>query len=309
MDENMTLWPDDQPEQTGRDGSQALMEGRYPYFISRNLLFERPNLFRDHKTVLTDFIRASAEPVNFLTTNIDTVVSRRPPTVNEKLERLLRSLARRTQYQAGSVSLIHDRRATELYPLLRDAGVRDQAELKSLLGYADTRQLAGYSESSSTADAIIRIPGIIYVEALATSAIESRSAFVAMWFSAEMVEVFDSAIVPAIEANGYSAVRVDQREFNHRVDDEIISEIRKAKFVVSDFSCGVDGARGGVYFEAGFALALGKPVIFTVRKADLERVHFDTRQFNHIVWENADELREKLENRIGATVGPPTDAA
>ena len=48
--------------------------------------------------------------------------------------------------------------------------------------------------------------------------------------------------------------------------DRILAEIRKSKFVVADFtSCGECiacdkcehiGARGGVYFEAGFALGL-----------------------------------------------------
>jgi hypothetical protein len=59
-----------------------------------------------------------------------------------------------------------------------------------------------------------------------------------------------------------------------------------------------------VHFEAGFALALGKPVIFTVRRADLDRMHLDTGRFNHVAWEEATELLEKLGNRIGATIGP-----
>ena len=40
-----------------------------------------------------------------------------------------------------------------------------------------------------------------------------------------------------------------------------------------------------------------------VRHDDLANVHFDTRQYNHIVWQSEPELREKLENFILATIG------
>ena len=62
-------------------------------------------------------------------------------------------------------------------------------------------------------------------------------------------------------------------------------------------------ARGGVYFEAGFALGLSIPVIWTCREDMIKHVHFDTRQFNHIVWTDADDLFTKLKNRIGAVSG------
>ena len=57
-----------------------------------------------------------------------------------------------------------------------------------------------------------------------------------------------------------------------------------------------------MYFEAGFAMGLGRPVIWTCRKDDIDNAHFDTRQYNHIVWENEKELYEKLKNRIEATI-------
>ena len=68
------------------------------------------------------------------------------------------------------------------------------------------------------------------------------------------------------------------------------------------------GHRGGVYFEAGFALGLGLQVIWTVRKDALEGSHFDTRQFNFIQWEDGKlpEFRAALQNRIEATIGRGT---
>ena len=35
----------------------------------------------------------------------------------------------------------------------------------------------------------------------------------------------------------------------------------------------------------------------------LNEIHFDTRQFSHITWEDPEELKEKLANRIAAVIG------
>ena len=59
----------------------------------------------------------------------------------------------------------------------------------------------------------------------------------------------------------------------------------------------------GVYFEAGYALALNRPVIWCVREDDLCNVHFDTRQYNHIVWKTSEDLQENLYNLICAVIG------
>jgi len=123
-------------------------------------------------------------------------------------------------------------------------------------------------------------------------------AFVAMWFSHETNEYFENAIKPAIEHDGTKCVRIDLHEHNNKICDEIIKEINKSKYVVADFT----GNRGGVYYEAGFAHGLGIPVIWTIQEKDLENVHFDTRQYNHIVYKSIDELRDKLTNRIQATI-------
>jgi hypothetical protein len=62
-------------------------------------------------------------------------------------------------------------------------------------------------------------------------------------------------------------------------------------------------ARGGVYYEAGFAQGLNIPVIWVCRLDVIDHVHFDTRQFNHITWTDPQDLYAKLKNRIGAVIG------
>jgi nucleoside 2-deoxyribosyltransferase len=122
--------------------------------------------------------------------------------------------------------------------------------------------------------------------------------FVAMWFDESLAEVWINGFKPAIEAAGYKPIRIDLIEHNEKICDRIISEIRRSSLVVADFT----GNRGGVYFEAGFARGLGLEVISTCREDDVAKLHFDTRQYNHITWTDYKELKEKLEHRIKATV-------
>lgn len=139
----------------------------------------------------------------------------------------------------------------------------------------------------------------------------SDQAFVAMWFDASTESVYEEGIAPGIQAAGYRPFRIDRKEHSNKIDDEIVAEIRRSRFLVADFTCGVvqDGekttaiARGGVYYEAGFAQGLGLPVIWSVREDQIGLVHFDTRQFNHITWKDAADFGKRLQNRIEATIG------
>lgn len=120
-----------------------------------------------------------------------------------------------------------------------------------------------------------------------------------MWFDADLELAYENGFQVGILNAGYDPVRVDRVEHINRIDDEIIAHIKTASFVVADFT----GHRGGVYFEAGFALGLDLPVIWSCRKDHLPDLHFDVRQFNCIDWESPDELALRIQRRIEATVG------
>ena len=86
---------------------------------------------------------------------------------------------------------------------------------------------------------------------------------------------------------------------NEDINDRILAEIRKAQIVVADFT----GQRSGVYFEAGFALALKKEVYWTCRRAEMDRMHFDINHRQHIDWEDHTDLQKRLEQKIEAISG------
>jgi hypothetical protein len=128
----------------------------------------------------------------------------------------------------------------------------------------------------------------------------SGRCFIAMSFDPSLDQAFANGIRPAIDDDlGYEVVRVDKIHHNEKICDKILAEIRRAQFLVAD----VTKQRQGVYFEAGFAMALGRPVIWSCKQNDFPNVHFDTRQYNHIVWDNPGDLRDKLRERVLASIG------
>ncbi len=149
----------------------------------------------------------------------------------------------------------------------------------------------------------ITVAGHARLAELEQIAVDSSQAFVAMWFSDSMTPVYDNGIDPAVRAAGYVPFRVDRKEHNDKIDDEIIAEIRRSRFLIADFTSEPEKPRGGVYFEAGFAKGLNIPVIWMCRKDMIDKVHFDTRQYAHIVWENEVDLEKQLRLRILATIG------
>ena len=136
---------------------------------------------------------------------------------------------------------------------------------------------------------------------------DSSQAFVAMWFGnnneseEEMNNLYDNGIDQAIKNVGYEALRIDRKKDVDKIDDEILAEIRRSRFLVADYTYGNNGVRGGVYYEAGFAQGLGIPVFRSCRSDKFDDLHFDTRQYYHIKWDTPEQLRKELEDRIRAS--------
>lgn len=145
--------------------------------------------------------------------------------------------------------------------------------------------------------------GWIRIDEMHVSISDSAQAFVAMWFDGSTDAAYRMGIEPAIIETGYKPLRIDAKEHVNKIDDEIIAEIRRSRFLVADFTCEVGRVRGGVYFEAGYAMALGKPVIWTCKQSSMNDLHFDIRQFNTIAWSEPEELRQRLAARIAALMG------
>ncbi len=142
--------------------------------------------------------------------------------------------------------------------------------------------------------------GIQYAETLIRNKKKSKRAFIAMSFDNEFDVAYDNGIHQACNECHFLPVRVDKKEFNDDIIEKIILEIKKSRFVIADFT----ESNPGVYFEAGYAKALGCPVIKTCRRDyfDQGKVHFDISHDKFIIWDDESDLRKKLIQRIKLTI-------
>lgn len=165
--------------------------------------------------------------------------------------------------------------------------------LESLGLIKNEKYAGGNSVLSLTVDGLSKIINIIESK-------NSRYCFVAMSFSQELMIVFDEAIKPAIIENGFEPVIISNISIDadKTINDAILAGIKKPRFTIADFT----QHRGGVYFEAGYALGRGQKVIYTCRESDIEKAHFDTRNFQHVVWNDVNDLRTKLNDKIQAYI-------
>lgn len=146
--------------------------------------------------------------------------------------------------------------------------------------------------------------GVLHYLSFAEAGINSKKCFIAMSFSQKDKWIYNEAIFPALSELGYEALKVDEdktlkyRKDESTINDFILVSIKESKFCIADFTSN----KNGVYFEAGYALARGKKVIYTCHEEDFKNVHFDLDRFPIIRYKTSEELKEKLINRIKETI-------
>lgn len=247
----------------------------------------------------------------------------------EKMDIALSNINKQTKYTGQTINITYDTDYPYFYCSCRD-------ELSSILAMGCQEGLLDNSPSIIGNQRYrITTAGYQRLREIERPNQESNQAFVAMWFNPSMHKVYKDAIEPAIEfkepgetESRFKALRIDNAEFLDDINDEIIGQIRRSRFMV----CDLTGYRGGVYFEAGFAYGLGIPVIYTCRKdwtkhetltdaqgneikelydkkgqsirVGKEGVHFDLNHRNRIEWHEDElgEFRVKLERRIKAAI-------
>jgi hypothetical protein len=188
------------------------------------------------------------------------------------------------------------------FHLMAQTACKDLIELRSFLHLMVAAGLL--TAHGSGLDSFALTPGgWERIDRLQQSLPSTTQAFVAMWFDDSTATAYTDGFEPAIRDAGYFPLRIDRKEHINKIDDEIIAEIRRSRFLVADFTCEPKKVRGGVYFEAGFAMALPIPVIWTCHSGSINDLHFDTRQYAHIIWKEPVDLYIQLKARLGAVIG------
>lgn len=233
-----------------------------------------------------------------------------PNTITEKLDKMLIYLDNHSEY-FGQVVTVPPQAA---YAINLNEFEMMMHEL-SKEGYIYDSVGVGEIDGKPIGNGLVlKLSGIKYLKEK-KSLNNPNECFVAMWFDKETDDLWKKAIEPGCLDAGYNALRIDRKQHNNNIVDEILSGIRKSLFLIADFT----GQNRGVYYEAGFAKGLGKDVIQLCRKDHFEKkidkdtgkpvsefyMHFDNVQVITIQWEKGKEedIRKDICFRIESVFG------
>ena len=283
-----------QEESTNRDGYHILCPKCGEFFISRTLesMFQHQDN-RTHNYKISSWTseqnKVFGNIPDLLTTDLDTIINQRKKTIKEKFDCFIKTISTLNNGQINQNDFNH-------------CYIYDDNELGIFYQKAlDNKYINGtihkHMQGSMLMYQGICFDGLEYIESLAQTNENSKNVFAAFYFK-ELKEIFDNDVKEIVEELGLNYTRVSSSttDTNKTINDEIIGKIKSSKIVIADFT----GQRNSVYFEAGLAMGLNIPVIWTCKKEEEKELSFDTRQYPHILWETKEDLKEKLRNRIKA---------
>ena len=120
-----------------------------------------------------------------------------------------------------------------------------------------------------------------------------KKIFVIMQFGDEDLDsAYEGVIKPLGEEFGFDVVRVDEIQDSGNISQQILENISTSRIVIVELS----GERPNCYYEAGFAHALGKEIVFSIRQGN--KIHFDLAGYRFITWRTEADFRRQLRERL-----------
>lgn len=127
--------------------------------------------------------------------------------------------------------------------------------------------------------------------------VERPQAFIVMQFSSPYNEVYSHVIKDLCEEFKIDAVRADEIYGPGIIIKDVIDRIVRSQVVIADIS----PPNPNVYFEVGYALALGKPIILLAqRRAADAPLPFDISAFRVLFYDDSIGGKPKLETGLRA---------
>ena len=108
----------------------------------------------------------------------------------------------------------------------------------------------------------------------------------------ELDSAYERVITPLGKKFGYEVIRIDKIPDSGNISQQILESIACSRVVLAELSA----ERPNCYYEAGFAHALGKEMIFAVNHK--YEVHFDLAGYRFIRWRSEADFHRQLGERL-----------
>lgn len=131
---------------------------------------------------------------------------------------------------------------------------------------------------------------------LAEGSIRDYALFICPHGNEAVDQNYELVIEPILKAHQFDVDRADDLASAGPVNEEISKAILKSKLIVVDLT----GERPNCYYEAGYAHALGKPVIILAQTGTTR--HFDIPGVAWHYWNSSEDLKPKFEKLLLGTL-------
>lgn len=281
---------------TGKDGENINCNHCGKYFISRSLIESHDDFQRGKNNLykISSWVYEQNQDFNTVpelrTDNFPKLLAIRDKKIKEKYDLMLKFI-----YKNNILNYNLDR-------CIVHSWIKNKKEFLIFLHNAiDNNHIKANismfpSDSYQVEKVEYTFTGLEYVENIESPNKSSKNVFLAFNFETELNDIFSTYVREAVEESGLNCIIVNENntEHNKSITDEIIGKLKSSRIVISDFT----NHRNSVYFEAGFAMGMKIPIIWTVQKGHDNEMSFDTRQYPHIVWENGEDLKKQIMDRI-----------
>jgi len=242
--------------------------------------------------------------IDFNSSNIDLLIESANPPENplEQMDLLLNYILHKTHHGGEEVRFEFNRD----YPII---WARNEQEIKFVIAMLIERGLINGKPSPPSSSVngryYLTANGWERCEELSMKGVYSRRVFMAMKFNdTELEDLYEKSFKKAVEATGFELRKLNEGSEAGLLDPQMEVRIRNSRFMIADLT----HDNSGVYWEAGFATGLNKPVIYTCRFDKTDIIHWDTNHRKYIPWnpDNPTQAVEELKSVIRATL--PTEA-
>jgi len=236
-----------------------------------------------------------------------------PKTFSEKVDLFLLNLYNKSKYMGDNVTIPFEEAENACFTV-RSTGESNGNTIEQVnffIKYLKEQELITYQTSFEKY--CLAPKGYQRVDELQKINSSNPNVFVSMAFNDETKDTREAIRKGIIDA-GYSPEFIDEIIHNHQIVPEMFRMIRECRFLILD----ITDPNYGAYYEAGYALGLGKEVIICCSKevfikkyeTDEEKKyqkylkpHFDIAQKQILVWDDHKDLTHKLSEWIKAVIG------
>jgi hypothetical protein len=249
-------------------------------------------------SIVYDYYKNKQEPFFIKSGNVNSeLINAQSKNPAEILNRLIEFLYR-DQYHLDYLEISD----FKLYPILQTF---DKRAIKGYFEELNEQKITkSFSHSSNQYVGWLTLKGFEVYEELKKGKSKSNQVFMALQFKSKAETFYKNSLIPALKEFKLDLKDIrDLSNMGELLVAQMEAEIRQSKFLIADITPSKDEKcpdinihNANVYWEAGFARGLEKPVLLLCEASKFEKLPFDTNGFLHVKYDLSSE--EKIKEAI-----------